>query len=165
MEFLKQPSFWFALISAVAATYTVVNSYMTNHRKPTININWVSEMEIGSQITISFFINNPSVRSVSITDIKLLFGTREYSATKYPNRLVGSEKIAYSDSLPININPYQSESFIVPFQFLPNDVFGKSNIDFAFSIGTKQMRNSFFIAQKHKTPEQVVLILDQQLQQ
>lgn len=165
MEFLKQPSFWFALVSAVTATYTVVNSYMTNHRKPTININWVHEIEWGSQITISFFINNPSVRAISITDIKLLFGTREYNGTKYPNRLAGAENIAYSDPMPININSFHSESFIVPFQFLPDDIFGKSDMNFEFSIDDKKIRSSFFIGQKRKTQDQVVLILDKQLQQ
>lgn len=165
MEFLNQPSFWFTLISAIAALYTVINSYVSNHRKPIVYLNWVHEIEQGNQITISFFINNPSVRSISVSDIKLLFGTRECNVTKYANQLASSKHIAYSDSLPINISPYQSETFIVPFQFLPDDIFGKPDVKVEFIIDGQKLNRTFFIGPKRITPDQLALILDKQLQQ
>jgi hypothetical protein len=167
MPFLNEPTFWFALISALCASYTVISTALNKRKRLRISVDWVCETD-PSQLDFAFNFYNPSSEPVSVTDLLIGKEFDYYKATKYPDRLASRDSTgltAYSSPLPINIPPHQGTSAIIPFKYLPRYLTNKDTVNLSFIVGTKKISNLYVIDQKRITPEQLVQRLDRQLRQ
>lgn len=160
MEFIHEPSFWFSILSALCASYTVIVGILEKKRKPTVLLNWICA--IGDQLDVSFTFYNPSSRPITLMGIDISEDFQKYSGINYPDKLASQkEKVAYSSPLPLNINPYQSSSVLIPFKFLPDGLSDKDIINFEFYISGKKIKKRLKLNKKWIDIDQLVRILNQ----
>ena len=160
MSVFKEPTFWFALISSVCAGYTVLNNLYNRSKSLLISLNWFSYM--GGQINVSFNVYNPSSENRTLRNINFLFEGKRFQVTDYPDILSrrkyadGGNVTAFSDGMPININPKSSQSVVVTFKHLPSRIIAAKDLDFAFLIDKKSKIQNISVTEKIIDTEQLV---------
>lgn len=168
MSIFKEPTFWFALISASCAAYTVLNNLYSRCKSLSIHLNWISYY--GGQLNASFNFYNPSSENRSVTNIEILYDNNHFPVTIYPD-ILGTRKPdsvspinAFSDEIPVNISPKSSVSVIVPFKHLPSGITDVKSLDFIFNVDNKANVRNVLINGKLIDPEQLVRRLNRRFQ-
>lgn len=143
MKFLL--TYWSPIIATLAfclSIYASATTWYSRHMKPTIKTKWICK--ISTQYNVCLSVYNPSSIPTTIQSIKIVVaGGGKYSPIEYPliltsrtprhvfKRTDGITPIAFFDDpdkkfqstdMPINIDPYKAKKFIIPFQFVNDEL-------------------------------------------
>ena len=109
--------YWAPIIATLGFLLSLWNLFQAlrlKHSKPSINLNWICK--VGPQYNICLVITNTSTKPITITLIDFIDESYMSTPYEYPVKLqMDNEtgKKVFSDSLPINIQPFSSRKVII----------------------------------------------------